>query len=160
MKKIIPLMFALVFASGNIYADPVLNEETVEAISEEMTQAVLNNDFSVIEKYMYPGSEIIIDMDPAPGRGETKIEYDEYMKLTKMSMGMMKNPVIDNEILSIKIDGSKNEATIEEKTTAVMEMMGMKMRDVSISKTTYGVVNGEIKVLTARDQLISSGPVN
>ena len=35
----------------------------------------------------------------------------------------------------------------------------MKMKDVSVSKTTYGIVGVEIKVLSSEDQFISSGPI-
>ncbi len=157
MSKFNSLVLMLLVISGAVNADTVLNEELVKAISSEMTMAVKNNDFSIIEKYMHPESKIIIDMDPANNSGEKEIGYDEFMQLTKMSMAAMKNPEIDDELISIHVDKERNEATIVEKTTAIVEMLGMKMKDVSINKTTYGIINGEIKILSTEDQLISTG---
>jgi len=159
MNKIMSLFVVLALIPGYVTAAPVLDEDTVKAISKELIQAVKGNDFSVIEKYMYPGSKIVIDMDPAEDSGQMEISYDEYMALTKMGMGMMQSIDIQEELISISVDDKNNQATIEEKTTAVMEMMGVKMKDVSVNTTTYGVVDGEIKVLSTQDHLISSEPV-
>ncbi len=155
--RFVCLIFVLL--SMNVYADPVVDEETVRSISAEMAQAGRDKDISVLEKYIYPGSVLIVDMDPAPGMGETEIGYEDYMKLTRQSWSMITNVAIHDEELSLSVDKEKNQATIEEKSTVDYEMMGMKIKDVSVSKTTYGVVNGQIKILKATDQLISSGPV-
>lgn len=159
MNKIKLVLFALLIASGSVFSDPVLDEAKVKEISEEFKQAMKNKDISVFEKYLYPGSKIIIDMDPKNNRGEKEISYDDYMKMAKMSLDMMSDSEIHDELLSITINKEMNEATIEEKTTAVVVMMGMKMEDISINQTTYGIVNGEIKVLVSQDQLISTGLV-
>ncbi len=151
------LIFALL--SINAYAEPVVDEETVRSISAELAQAGRDKNISVIEKYIYPGSILIVDMDPAPGMGETEIGYEDYMKLTEQSWSMINSVDIHDEELSLSVDKDKNQATIEEKTTVDYEMAGMKIRDVAISKTTYGVVEGQIKILKTSDQLISSGPV-
>jgi len=157
MKKIKLILLTLIFASGYVFSEPVLNEAKIKAIGEELKQAIKNQDISVFEKYLYSGSKIIIDLDPANNRGEKEVSYDEYMKLLKMSLKIMGDAVIHDELLTISIDKDKNEATVEEKTTAIIEMMGMKIEDVSITKTTYGVINGKIKVLISQDQLVSSG---
>jgi len=159
MNKVMSLFVVLALFPGYVTAEPVLDEDTVKAISQELIKGVEGNDFSVIEKYMYPGSKIVVDMDPAEDSGQMEMSYDEYMALTKMGMGMMQSIDIDEEVISISVDEEKNQATIEEKTTSVMEMMGVKMKDVSVNTTTYGVVDGEIKVLSAEDHLISSEPV-
>ena len=90
---------------------------------------------------------------------QDEIGYDEYMALSQMSMQVMERVDIHDEIISISVDEANNQATIEEKTTAFIEAMGMKIKDVSLTKTTYGVIDGQIKVLSTEDQLISSGPV-
>lgn len=154
------LLLALTLFSSSLYADPVLTEQKVKDISKEMVQAIKDKDFSVMEKYMYPGSKITVDLDPANNRGEKEVSYEEFMMLTKMSMQMMGDAEIHDELLSISVDKEKNQATIEEKTTIVMEMMGMTLEDISIGKTTYGVIDGQIKVLSTEDQLISSGPIS
>jgi hypothetical protein len=69
---------------------------------------------------------------------------------------MMGDAIVTDELLSLSINKEKNEAVIEQKTTALIEMMGMKMEDVSINKTTLGIIKGEIKVLSTQDQLVSN----
>lgn len=158
MNKIMPVLIALAFVPGHVTAEPVLDEDTVKAISREMTGALKNNDISVFEKYLYPGSKIVVDMDPANNSGQTEISYDDYMSLLTMAMQSMQSAEVFDELISISVDEARNQATVEEKTTAVVEMMGIKMKDVSINKTTYGVIDGRIKVLSSEDQLISIGP--
>jgi hypothetical protein len=108
---------------------------------------------------MHPSSVIIIDLDPNPNAGETEVGYDEYMQLTRQSWGMVNNVDVSVEEVALSVDQGNNRATIREKSTIVYEMMGMKIKDVSIGETTYGVVDGQIKILKVADQLISSGPV-
>jgi hypothetical protein len=159
MFKLISASLVLVLLSFNANASPVLTEEKVRSISAEITQAARDKEFSVIEKYMYPGSKITVDLDPAPNSGETEFGYEEYMQLTRQSWGMVNNVEVNVEELSLSVDQENNQATIKEKSVVVYEMMGMKIKDVSVGQTTYGVVDGEIKILKIADQVISSGPV-
>jgi hypothetical protein len=159
MFKYISVTWIFVLLSFNAYANPVLTEQKVRAISAEIAQAARDKDFSVIEKYMHPSSVIIIDLDPNPNAGETEVGYDEYMQLTRQSWGMVNNVDVSVEEVALSVDQGNNRATIREKSTIVYEMMGMKIKDVSIGETTYGVVDGQIKILKVADQLISSGPV-
>lgn len=159
MEKIMPLLVGLVVFSGSAFASPVVDKTTVLAISAEMTAAAKSGDMAVFEKYLYPGTRIVVDMDPANSSGQLEIGYEDYMALIEMALGAMQNADIHDELISVSVDEARNEAIVEQKTTATLEMLGVKMRDVSINKTTYGVVDGQIKVLHAEDQLISSGPV-
>jgi hypothetical protein len=156
MNKIKIVLLSLFFISGGVLAEPILDKAKVLAIGEEFKVAMKNKDISVFEKYLYTGSKIIIDMDPANNRGEKEIPYDDYIKLMKMSFDMMGDGIVTDELLSLSINKEKNEAVIEQKTTALIEMMGMKMEDVSINKTTLGIIKGEIKVLSTQDQLVSN----
>ena len=159
MKTLASLITCLVLWSGFAIAEPVLNEDTVKGISAELTLAAKNADMATFEKYLYSGSKIIVDLDPSLSAGEMEIAYDEYMAMLEMALPMMQDAELYAEILSISVDDKNNQATIREKTIMTADMMGMKIQDVSISETTYGVVRGEIKVLVGKEQLISSGPV-
>jgi hypothetical protein len=159
MNKLASVMMCLVLWSGFAVAEPVLDEETILGISAEFTDAVKNADISVFEKYLYSGSKIIIDLDLSNSAGEMEIAYDKYMGLMEMALPMMQAAQIYEEVLSISIDEKNNEAMIREKVIATMDMLGVKMQDVSITETTFGIVNGEIKVLVAQEQLVSSGPI-
>ena len=159
MNKLAPVVLGLLLFSATVSADPVLDEAVVKEVSAELKHAVLNGDISVFKKYLYPGSKIVIDVDPSPSAGQVEVGYADYMNLLEMSLPMMQGADINDEVLSIVVDSEKNEATIREKIVVVMDAMGVKVRDVSISETTYGVVNGQIKALVAMDQLVSSEPI-
>jgi hypothetical protein len=159
MFRLISASLVLVLLSINANANPVLTEEKVRSINAEITQAARDRDFSVIEKYIHPSSSIVIDLDPAPNVGETEISYDEYIQLTRQSWGMVNNVDVNVQELSLSVDQENNQATIKEKSIVTYEMMGMKIKDVSVGETTYGVLDGQIKILKVADQLISSGPV-
>ena len=156
MNKLVCVAVSLLLFSGHASADPTLTEDVIKDISVELKHAMQNGDIAVFKKYLYPGSKIVVDMDPSNSAGQVEVSYDEYMQLLEISLPLMQNAVLHDEVLSISIDDQNNQATIREKTDATIEMMGVKIRDVSISETTYGVVNGQIKALTATDQLISS----
>ncbi len=156
MNKLVCVAISLLLFSGYASANPTLTEDVIKGISAELKQAMENGDIAVFEKYLYPGSKIVIDMDPSNSAGQVEVSYDDYMQLLEMSLPLMQNAVLHDEVLSISIDDANNQATIREKTNITVEVMGIKVRDVSISETTYGIVNGQIKALAATDQLVSS----
>ncbi len=157
MKYIVGLVLSCLslFAWG----EPEITEDLLKSISNELRQSIESQDSAIIKKYLYPGTTIIIDMDPSPSAGKTEIPYDKYLPLIDLSYSAMKDAEIHEEILSINIDKEKNQGTIEEKVWATLNVLGIKVQDVSISTTTYGIVDGEVKALHAEDELISSGPV-
>lgn len=159
MNKLVSVSICLILWSGFAVAEPVLDEDTVKGISAEFTQALKEADIAVFEKYLYAGSKIVVDLDPSNSAGQMEISYDDYMGMMEMALPLMQDADIHAEVLSISIDDENKQATIKEKTTAMMDMMGVKIKDVSVSETTYGIVDGQIKVLVATDQLVSSEQV-
>lgn len=159
MNKLVSVSICLILWSGFAVAEPVLDEDTVMGISAEFTQALKDADITVFEKYLYAESKIVVDLDPSNSAGQMEISYDDYMGMMEMALPLMQDADIHAEVLSISIDDENKQATIKEKTTALMDMMGVKIKDVSVSETTYGIVDGQIKVLVATDQLISSEQV-
>jgi len=159
MNKLASVLICLVLWSGFAVAEPVIDEDTVKGISAEFMAAIENADIGPFKKYLHPTSQIVVDLDPSNSAGEMEISYDDYMGMMEMALPMMQGSEIQDEVLSISVDKAANQATVKEKTTATMDIMGVKIRDVSVSETTYGVIDGQVKVLIAKDQLISSGPV-
>ena len=159
MNKLASVIICLVLWSGFAAADPVIDEDTVRGISAELSAAIETANIDTFRKYLHPTSKIIVDLDPSNSAGEMEIGYADYMGMMEMALPMMQGSDIQEEVLSISVDAANNQATIREKNIATIDIMGVKVRDVSISETTYGVIDGQIKVLVARDQLISSGPV-
>lgn len=155
MNRFIILTAIVAIASGSAFADPVVDEGVVRAISAEILQAVKEGDTSILEKYFYPGSKIVIDTDPAPDAGQTEVSYEDFMAVAEMGMEAMRNSEYVVEITGVSVDEKRNQATIEETGTIVGEMMGIMLAQVSVSKTLYGVVGGEIKVLSSEEQLVS-----
>ena len=155
MNRFIVFTAIVAIASGSAFADPVIDEGVVRAISAEMLQAVKDNDMSIVEKYFYPGSKIVIDMDPADDAGETEISYKDSLLLAEMGMEVVNNAEYLVEITRIAVDEKKNQATLEEMSTVVSEMMGMMFAQVSVTETLFGVVDGEIKVLSTGEHLVS-----
>ncbi len=156
MTRVSTMLLALALMPVLAIAEPVVDENTVRSIAQELNQSFVDGDISVLKKYMYPGSRIIVDMDPAANRGQVEIDYANFMQLSEMALQAMQGASVHDEVLSVAVDSDANEATIREKTTATVSMLGTTVRDVSISTTTYGVVNGEIKVLVTQDELIST----
>lgn len=156
MNKLTPVLVCLLLISGFATAETVLDEDAIIGITDEIKQAIKGGDIAVFKKYLYPGSKITVDMDPSNSAGQIEVSYADYMQLLEMALPLMQEADIQDEILSVSIADGGSQATVKEKNTVTMDMMGVKMRDVSISETVYGVVNGQIKVLSATDQLISS----
>ena len=116
MKKLISVLVCLVLVSGVAAADPVLDEKTVKGISEEIKQAVKNNDLSVFRKYLYRGSKLVVDLDPSTSAGLTEVSYEDYMNLMQLALPLMRDADIQDEVISLSIDKAKNQATIKEKS--------------------------------------------
>ncbi|NRB42231.1 MAG: hypothetical protein HRU20_27805, partial [Pseudomonadales bacterium] len=75
-----------------------------KAIGQEFSLTMTNRDFTVYEKYLYQGRKITIDIAPANNRGEKDLSYDDYMKMEKMSISIMGDTEIYDELLSITVD--------------------------------------------------------
>ena len=155
MKKLCTIIVGLSIC-GFSNASYTMSEELLRKISNEGVVAVETSDITFAEKYIHPSSVLVIDMDPAPNTGETQIPYKEYLAMTKMALENLQDAKVSVQILSIEIDKEKNQGTLEEKTTATMEMMGTKMKDTSVTVSTYGFINGKVKVLKAVNTIISS----
>lgn len=156
MNKLVSVLICFLLTPGVAAAETVLDESTVKGISEELKQGVLSGDITPFKKYLYSGSKIVVDLDPSGSEGQIEVSYDDYINLMEMALPLMQHADIQDEVLSVSIDEKSNQATIREKTSVTIDMMGTRIRDVSISETTYGIVDGQIKALSATDELISS----
>lgn len=163
MFKRLKLLVLISCFSWAAYAEIVIDKESVLRINKESYQAILDGDISIIEKYIYPETKIIIDMDPEKNKGETEISYENYIKMAKATMSMIKNPGVNvdysEEVLSVSLDEQKNQVTVLSKSTTVTEMMGFKLEDISEDEAVYGIVGDQIKLLRFKNQLISSSPI-
>jgi hypothetical protein len=155
MLKFGALSGALLILSGPVIAEPILSEAGAQAISDELIQALRNGDISAFRKYLHPGSKLVVDLDPAPGTGQTEVSYADYMNMMEMTIGHMQGAEIYNELVSFSVNEAKGQATTHETTTTIVEMMGTKLKEVSTSKTVYGLIDGSIKVISSESELVS-----
>ncbi|WP_271271911.1 hypothetical protein [Aliamphritea hakodatensis] len=127
---------------------PVIDKDVIERISRETEAALVNKDEAGLLKYIHPTSCITI-------QGK-RVTYDEYRGLLKMTFQALETADVNSEQVSLFVDHDRNIATLETKTVAIMRMMGMTVKDTSLNRTTYGVIDGEVKVIESEDTAISS----
>ncbi len=127
---------------------PVMDKDVIERIGRETETALVNKDEAGLLKYIHPTSCITIQ-----GKSVT---YEEYRGLLKMTFQALETADVNSEQVSLLVDQDNNRATLETKTVAIMRMMGMTVKDTSLNRTTYGVIDGEIKVIESEDTAISS----
>ncbi len=151
MLKPTSLLLLLAAFSAGVFAMPTIDRATIERIGQETETALANKNEAGLLKYLHQKSKIII-------QGK-RVSYDEYKTLTNMTLQSMGKVDVKSEELSLQIDKDKNTATVESKTVAIIEMMGMKIKDVSLNKTIYGVIDGEVKIIESVDTAISTGPI-
>lgn len=155
-KSLLSVIFILGATANICKAETTITKEKIKSIINEVQQATMEKDFKGSTKYVYPGSVIYIDMDPAPNKGETKIPYNDYMKLSKIGLQEIDNMDLTHQVLNIEVATDGKSASVEIKTMSSFDMMGMKVEDESLSKIKYGIVEGKIMVLEQRDTIISS----
>ena len=145
------LLILSVFSSA-VFAMPIVDRAAIDKIGTEIEIAVTNKDEAALLQYIHSESKITIQ-----GRD---ISYAEYETILGVKMSSKGSSGVKTEVVSFTRDKENNSAIVETKTTAILEMMGMKIKDVSLNKTKYGVIDGEIKVLESEDTSISSGRLN
>ncbi len=144
-------LLALSFAEPSI----TLDQEKANTLNKELVQAMKDKDLSFIQKYMYSGSKITIDLDTSDKKGEKKITYDKYLDLTRRTIVKMGKSDVDVKLLSLSIDKEKNQITIKSKIKILTHDMGRNFKFVSTKKTLLGIVDNEIKIISSKDHLIS-----
>lgn len=133
------------------------NEQELKTISKKFITALESKNLRVVKKYLYPGSKITVDLDPAPGKGQREISYQQYMKVAELSVGLLGDVEIEEEFISLDIDEVTQQATVKEKLTSTSYMHGRAKQEITLNKTVFGYVNGQLKVLATEDEIVSSG---
>lgn len=135
-----------------------LTRSAILLINAEINSAWAEGHFKTVERFYAPDARIVVDLDPAPGSGSAEMNVDGLVKMTETSMALMQAPSIHDEVLRLDIGPAGKRAVLETRTTATMTMMGMRLQDVSRSRTTFGLVDGAIRILSQEDEILSSGP--
>jgi len=145
---LLAVVFSAVAFSAAAPAAPELDEATVRSIVGDIVEAFNQRDLDVIKAYLYPGTKIVLDLDPAGGTSPVEIEHDRYLLMLEMGMGALEGSDIQHEILKLEVDPSSNTAFVGSRASTVADIMGVRVHEDTISETTYGIVDGEIKVLS------------
>lgn len=152
------LLLAVALVPGLAVAADALTEAAVLRVNAAINAAFEDGDFEALSHYYAPDARLIVDLDPAPGRGQSPLDLDGLMKMTETGMALMENARIHDEVLALRIEPNGTRAVLETRSIATMTMMGMRLQDVSLSTTTFGLVNGELRIVAQEDEIVSSGP--
>ena len=137
------------------FAETLLDKDNTAAINKEFMQAMKDKDLSIIQKYMYDGTKITVDLDPDENTGEKELTLEKYIDFTKRSIEKMGTSGVDVRLVSISFNEGRNQATLELKVKVVTKNMGSNFKFVSTKKTVLGIVDEEIKIISLKDHLIS-----
>ena len=160
MKTLKAIIFIMVLSSTDLHARMMIDENLVKSINQEMVEAIENRDITVLKKYLFDKSIVYLNMSPDISEAKTKIGSADYLKMTEMSFDLLDDTDVQTEILSIDVNKEDNTATIESMTTSSTEMFGSKTEDKYLSKVEYGVIKGQVKILSIDNSLVSSSIVN
>ncbi len=72
-------------------AVPKLDEATVRSIVGDIVEAFGQRDLDVVKAYLYPGTTIVLDLDPTGGTEPVEIEHDRYLFMLEMGMGVLED---------------------------------------------------------------------
>ena len=155
MYKILLLSSISLMLPAIVGARPILDQQQAESINQELMDAMRSKDVSIIRKYMFDGTEIIVDLDPDKDAGEKELTLEKYIDFTNRSIDKMGVSGVDVRLLAITLNEGRNQATIDVKVKVVTKNMGNNFQFVSTKQTILGVVDEEIKVISSKDHLIS-----
>ena len=135
-----------------------ITKEMMLSISDEFTQSFETRNITVYEKYMDPTSKFTVVNDPENDSVGEIVSYETALNGIKKIMSMEAEISTQVDIISSSIDAKKNQGTIEEKSTTKMfiEEAGGTIESVSLSKTTYGYINGQVKIIESSQVVIST----
>lgn len=157
MKNLTPvtgLLCSLLISPVNAAQATDLTRERVVEINGTLIKAMENKNFQAYDQYLFDGTEIFIDLDPAPNNPLQKVALKDFRMLAMMSLQMADEISIEDEILSINVN--PDEISLTSKSTVIISMMGERVTEVSEGTTVYGLVNGEIKILSMSSEIITS----
>ena len=150
--KFILLGLLILASASDAQNNSTFTEQKVKAINAEISDAIYQKDLSVLDKYLYEGTEIFIDLDPNPNSGEKQLTVKEYRELMEMGLMMIDDMEIKEDIVEIKINKKMDQARLKIKAHVSADFMGIKSTEESTSTTTFGLINGEIKILKIKQQ--------
>ncbi|WP_223787406.1 nuclear transport factor 2 family protein [Marinicella meishanensis] len=159
MKKqypVIGLVFGLMISHVNASQATQITKQQVIAINDSFVTGMREKDFSVYEKYLHESTLIYLDFEPGVDNKPVQVKLSEFKMLAQMSMRMTDDIQVDDEVLSVTVDRQNNQVTLVSKSTVTMDMMGTRVTDVSEGTTVFGLINGQIKILSVHSTLLSS----
>ena len=139
--------------AGTASADIIIDEALLKKIDLELKQS---EDFSIFDKYIFPGTKILLDLYPDDDRGLTEMSYEKFREFSKLGFELMENFEQQTLSFTITIDTENNQGVTEEKSISVADMLGYRTEDEAITKITYGVLDGKVKILVFEETTISS----
>ena len=157
MKNLTPvtgMLCSLLISPVQAASANELTRERVVEINGALIAAMEDKNFAAYDQYLYDGTEVWIDLDPAPDNELKKVPLKDFRMLAMMSLQMADEIIIEDEILSIQVN--PEDISLTSKSTVTISMMGEQVIEVSEGTTVYGLINGEIKILSMSSEMIAS----
>lgn len=142
--------------SAFTFAESPLTEANLRFISSELARASADKNTSVLEKYFYAGTKVVLATEPNHPETSKEYSFAQYLALSQTSSRLVESRQTTEEILAIKIDQKRQQAYVKERLTSLTKTMGLTLKDVVLSNTTYGVINQQVKVLDTHLRWLSS----
>jgi len=159
MKKqypVIGLVFGLMMSHVNAKQATQITRQQVIAINESFVAAMRQKNFAVYEKYLHENTVIYLDFEPGVDNEPVQVKVSEFKMLAQMSMQMTDAIQVDDDVLSVTVDPQNNQVTLVSRSTVQMDMKGTRVTDVSEGTTVFGLIDGQIKILSVHSTLLSS----
>lgn len=156
MKALLP---ALLIIANVAIAEGGPTEAQVHEAVEQARLALEAGDFPAWAQYFTEDSDIIMDMDPLPERGQRELDYDTFLGVGKISLNGLENPAVTQEIESLERDPETGDLLLTLVTKLESDLLGMRMEDVTRSETRYALQEDKLIVLSYSEEVLRAGPV-
>ena len=153
------LVVFLLLAAFPVAAQTGPDEALVRQAVVDAREAIESADVEAWAQHFDQDSAITMDMDPLVGRGQRELDYDTFLRVASVGIKGLENPEVVQTIESLVRDEETGDMLLVLRTSIRSDLLGMRMEEVTRSKTRYGVRDGQLHVISYTEEVVSSGPV-
>lgn len=153
------MLAVLLTISNMAIAEGGPTEAQVREAVEQARVALEAGDFEAWAQYFTEDSEIIMDMDPLPERGQRELDYETFLGVGNISLNGLENAAARQDIESLERDPETGDLLLTLVTTLESDLLGMRMEDVTRSETRYALHEDKLTVLSYSEEVLRAGPV-
>ena len=135
------------------------DEAQVRQAVQDAKAAIVAADVEAWAQYFNEDSAITMDMDPVVGRGKRELDYATFLRVASVGIEGLENPEVVQTIESLERDEDTGDMLLVLQTSIRSDLLGMRMEEVTRSETRYGLLDGELRVVSYTEEVLSSGPI-